>query len=102
MLGPFHGVIDQIACDKLIVTFTGECTVHLDVGLIAVSPVLVQYALVQVFIRALYVTGVNRACGPERPFGVKRFVEVAGVAAWVGERQMEAVWRILCEEPVRH
>ena len=102
VLGPLHGVIDDVAGDELVVTFTGEGAVHFDVGLVAVWPVLVDDALVEVLVRPLDLARVDVARAPEVALGVERLVEVPRVAPRVGERQMEAVRRVLREEAVRH
>ena len=99
---PLHGVIDQSAADKLVVTFAGEVAVHLDGGLVAVRPVLVDNALVEVLVRPLDIAGVNDACGPERPLAVKRLVEIPRVAARVGESQMEPIWCVFSKETIRY
>ena len=70
--------------------------------MVAVRPIFVDNALIQVFIRTFNIAGVNDACLPERALAVKRLVEVAGVPPWVGKGQMEAMWRIFSEKTVRY
>ena len=100
VLRPLHGVIDQLHANELVIAFAGELTVDLDIGLVAVGPILVDDALVDVFVGSLDRAGVNVARLPERSLGVERLVEIACVATRVGKRQMEAMRRILREEAV--
>ena len=96
-----HGVVDDVDRHELVVAFRRKLAVHFDVGLIAVRAVLVDDLLIQVLVGAFDVAGVDVAGAPERPLGVERLVEIAGVAARVREGKVEAVGRVLGKEALR-
>ena len=86
--------------DELVIAFAGELTINFNIGLVAVGPILVDDALIDVLVGSLDRAGVDVARLPERPLGVERLVKIACVATRVGEGQMEAMRRILCEETI--
>ena len=102
MAGSLHGVVDEMDRDELVISSRGKLTVDLNMRLNAVWSVLKDDLLIDGLVCSFDRAGIHGLVAPEVPLGVERFVKVARVAAGVGERHPEAVWRVLGKEARCH
>ena len=102
MAGSLHGVVDEMDRDELVISSRGKLTVDLNMRLNAVRPVFLDDLLIDRLVCSFDRAGIHGLVAPEVPLGVERLVEVARVAAGVGERHPEAVGRVLGEEARSH
>ena len=99
---PLHGLVGQVRRYELVVACAWKLTVHLNVRLCRVGPVLSDDLLVGLPVGALYCAGVHHLGFPEVPLGVEGLVKVASVAPGVTEREPEPVRCVLSKKTCRH